>query len=91
MAFTIITCSGISNTGKLTTQTGSTLLYRCGREIEAYISATHPTQSVEEAIGHAEKILILDGCADCCGRKTVSGRCESVTGAADGSIPVGRT
>lgn len=69
MAYTIITCSGISNTGKLTTQTGRALLHRCGREVEACISATRPTVVVEEAIGHAERILILDGCADCCARK----------------------
>ncbi|MDT8357590.1 MAG: putative zinc-binding protein [Methanomicrobiaceae archaeon] len=69
MAFTIITCSGVSNTGKLTTQTGRALLHRCGREVDACISATRPTAVVEEAIGQAEKILILDGCADCCGKK----------------------
>lgn len=69
MAYTIITCSGVSNTGKLTTQVGTLLLHRCGDRIDACISATRPTVVVEEEIGRAEKILILDGCADCCGKK----------------------
>lgn len=71
MAVTVIACSGISNTGKLTAQTGAALMRRCGGRIEACIAATRPTASLEAAIRHADRILVLDGCADCCGRKKV--------------------
>ncbi|MBN1194187.1 MAG: putative zinc-binding protein [Methanomicrobiaceae archaeon] len=69
MAFTIITCSGISNTGKLTTQAGTVLLHRCPAKVEACTAATRPTASLENTARQAEKILVLDGCSDCCGRK----------------------
>jgi uncharacterized metal-binding protein len=69
MAVTIITCSGVSSTGKLTTQAGTVLLHRCGGKIEACIPATRPTASLENTLRHAEQILVLDGCGDCCGRK----------------------
>jgi uncharacterized metal-binding protein len=69
MAITIITCSGISSTGKLTTQAGTTLLHRCGGRVEACIPASRPTASLESALQHAGRILVLDGCGDCCGKK----------------------
>lgn len=69
MAVTVITCSGISNTGKLTTQTGTALMRRCGGRIEACIAATRPTAALEVAVRHADRILVLDGCGDCCGKK----------------------
>lgn len=69
MAFTVITCSGVSNTGKLTAQTGAMLLRcSCGM-IEACIAATRPTAALEATVRHADRILVLDGCGDCCGRK----------------------
>jgi uncharacterized metal-binding protein len=71
MAFTVITCSGISNTGKLTTQAGATVVRRCNGTVEACIAATRPTASLETAVRHADRILVLDGCSDCCGRKKV--------------------
>jgi uncharacterized metal-binding protein len=71
MAFTIITCSGISNTGKLTTQTGTMLMRRCGGMVEACLAATRPTATLESAIRYADSVLVLDGCTDCCGMKKV--------------------
>jgi uncharacterized metal-binding protein len=71
MAVTVITCSGISNTGKLTTQAGAALMRRYGGMVEACLAATRPTASLEAAIRHADCILVLDGCGDCCGRKKV--------------------
>lgn len=71
MAFTVITCSGISNTGKLTTRVGAVLMCRCGGMVEACLAATLPTESLEGALRHSDRILVLDGCGDCCGRKKV--------------------
>lgn len=69
MAFTVVACSGISSTGKLTAQTGTALLHRCGGEIEACVGAR--AAALEDAVRHADCILILDGCEDCCGMKKV--------------------
>ncbi|HDQ07995.1 MAG TPA: zinc-binding protein [Methanoculleus sp.] len=70
MAVTIVTCSGISNTGKLTAQTGAVLLHRCGGDVEACVGA-RDTASLERALVHAEAVLVLDGCEDCCAKKKV--------------------
>lgn len=69
MTFTIITCSGVSSTGKLTTQTGVVLMHRSGGRIENCIAATRPTESLERIVKHADRLLVLDGCADCCAMK----------------------
>lgn len=71
MAFTVITCSGLSNTGKLTAQTGAMLLRSSCGAVETCVAATRPTASLEVAVRHADRILVLDGCGDCCGRKKV--------------------
>jgi len=71
MAVTVITCSGISNTGKLTAQAGAALMRRYGGMVEACLAATRPTASLENAVRHADRVLVLDGCGDCCGKKKV--------------------
>jgi uncharacterized metal-binding protein len=71
MAVTVITCSGISNTGKLTAQAGTRLLHCSCGAVEACVAATRPTASLENALRYAERVLVLDGCGDCCGRKKV--------------------
>ncbi|WP_048130499.1 hypothetical protein [Methanolacinia petrolearia] len=42
MGITIITCSGVSNTGKLTTQAGLTPMNRCPGKIDKCIEAGRP-------------------------------------------------
>lgn len=69
MAFTIVACSGISNTGKLTFHAGTALVCRCGGLVEDCVRAR--TASLETVIRHTDRILVLDGCADCCGKKKV--------------------
>ncbi|MCK9276969.1 MAG: putative zinc-binding protein [Methanoculleus sp.] len=69
MAVTIVACSGISNTGKLTAQTGAMLLHCSCGAVEACIPATRPTASLEAAVRYTDRVLVLDGCGDCCGRK----------------------
>jgi len=71
MAYTIITCSGISNTGKLTTRTAAHLQCRCASEIDCCIPATREKEAINEAIQHAEDLLIVDGCSDCCALKKI--------------------
>jgi uncharacterized metal-binding protein len=69
--FTIITCSGISNTGRLTTQAALTLLQRRPGEY-VWIQAQQPAASLEAEIGEAEQVIVIDGCNDCCARKKLS-------------------
>lgn len=71
MAYTIITCSGISNTGKLTTRTATLLTQRCAGEIDCCIPATQERGGIDEALRDAEEILVLDGCSDCCALKKI--------------------
>ena len=60
---TLITCSGLSNTGRLTTLTGTALLRRSPDIVEASLPASRP---LEEAAHYAGRILALDGCEDAC-------------------------
>lgn len=72
----LITCSGISNTGKLTTQAALTLLQRRpGRYL--WMHAKQSASSLEEAAGDADLAVVLDGCSDCCAGKKIS-PCSSV-------------
>lgn len=68
---TLITCSGISNTGKLTAKTGEMLMRKCPGMIEHCISSRVDPDRLRDALSQAEKIVVLDGCTDCCGRKKV--------------------
>ncbi|MDG6249820.1 putative zinc-binding protein [Methanocalculus sp.] len=76
MAYTIITCSGISNTGKLTTRCAMNLHRICAGEIDCCIPATREREAIDEALRDAEELLIIDGCSDCCALKKIqhSGR-----------------
>lgn len=74
MAVTLVTCSGVSSTGQLTTQTATVLLQRCGGRIESCIPAGRLSASQEQALRDADHVLVLDGCADCCGRKELASR-----------------
>jgi uncharacterized metal-binding protein len=60
---TLITCSGLSNTGKLTGRAGMVVQQRSPGSVEALLPASRP---LEEAARHAGRILALDGCEDAC-------------------------
>lgn len=66
---TLITCSGISNTGKLTAKVGEILIRRCPGQIEMCLPARAQPEKMRDFLAHAEQILVVDGCSDCCGRK----------------------
>lgn len=68
---TLITCSGISNTGKLTAKTGEALIRRCPGLIELCLSARTDPKFLLDALTQAERIVVIDGCTDCCARKKV--------------------
>jgi uncharacterized metal-binding protein len=67
----LITCSGISNTGKLTTQTATLLMQRRpGQYI--WMHAKQSAAMLDAEIGSAEKVIVLDGCTDCCATKKLA-------------------
>jgi uncharacterized metal-binding protein len=71
MTFALVTCSGISNTGKLTTQAALTLLQRRPGQY-VWMHARQSTANLEAEIGDAEQVIVIDGCTDCCAKKKLS-------------------
>lgn len=65
----LVTCSGISNTGKLTTKVSEMLHRSCPGLIECSLAARCDPEKLLDALAHAEQILVVDGCTDCCGKK----------------------
>ncbi len=39
------------------------------RGVEACVAATRSTASLESALRHSDRVLVLEGCADCCRMK----------------------
>ena len=71
MTYALVTCSGISNTGKLTTQAAQTLLQRKpGQYVWMHIKQSAATLDTE--IGDAERVIVLDGCTDCCASRKLA-------------------
>jgi uncharacterized metal-binding protein len=71
VTFAVVTCSGISNTGKLTTQAALTLLQRKpGQYI--WMHAKQSAATLEAEIGDVEQVIVIDGCTDCCAKKKLS-------------------
>ncbi len=66
---TLVTCSGLSNTGKLTGRAGMVILQRYPETVEISLPASRPPASLEEAARSAGRVLALDGCEDTCALK----------------------
>jgi len=71
MTFALVTCSGISNTGKLTTQAGMLLMQRRpGRFL--CMNCKQSAESLRMDAESAERLIVLDGCTDCCATKKLT-------------------
>jgi uncharacterized metal-binding protein len=68
MAIALITCSGLSNVGRLTTAVGQQLLMRRPGRIE-WVRAQAGPGTIAGAADDADLVIVLDGCEDCCGSK----------------------
>ncbi|MDI6718239.1 MAG: putative zinc-binding protein [Methanomicrobiales archaeon] len=66
----IVTCSGISNTGKLTTQV-ATALMRSRPGAFVWVKAQKPPGEIQACAGDAEELVVIDGCSDCCATKKI--------------------
>jgi uncharacterized metal-binding protein len=66
---TLLTCSGISHTGRLTTLTGISLRCRHPTLISCHLQLTSLKRPLEEEISDAGYLIAVDGCGECCAGK----------------------
>ena len=71
MTYALVTCSGISNTGKLTTQAAQLLLQRKPGQY-VWMHAKQSAATLEAEIGDADQVIVIDGCTDCCAGKKIA-------------------
>ncbi len=71
MTYAIVTCSGISNTGKLTTQAGMLLMQR-KPGMFLCMNCKQSAETLRMDTGGAERLIVLDGCTDCCATKKLT-------------------
>ncbi len=64
----LITCSGLSNTGRLTTQVAMTLMSRSATGI-AWAQASKGVNAIANAVDDADQIIVIEGCSDYCALK----------------------
>jgi uncharacterized metal-binding protein len=67
----LLTCSGISHTGRLTTGTGTTLRCRHPVLIGRHIQLTSLKRPLDQEISEDEYLVVVDGCGECCARKRI--------------------
>ncbi len=67
----LITCSGLSNTGKCTTQAAAMLRQRNPGLVDYHlvVSGGEPITVPEGLDENSLKVIVIDGCDDFCGRK----------------------
>ena len=68
----LVTCSGISNTGKLTTQAACSLMQRWPGRFQ-WTHVKKSAASLEEECSGGHQIIVIDGCSDCCAGKKLAG------------------
>jgi uncharacterized metal-binding protein len=67
----IVTCSGVSNTGKLTTQAAIALLRHDPDSLE-WIRAGDEPGRLLQTVEMADQVIVINGCADCCAKKKLN-------------------
>jgi uncharacterized metal-binding protein len=70
----LITCSGVSNVGKLTAQAAGVLVQREPDLFEGYLHAKQSTRDMEAVI-NGGKVVVIDGCGDRCAAKRLKSLC----------------
>ncbi len=64
----LVTCSGLSNTGKLTTQV-AVALTRYNPGILEWIRASAGPDRLMQVAGSGDQVIEVNGCPDCCAGK----------------------
>lgn len=68
----LVACSGISNTGKLTTQAALALMQKWpGRFLWTHVKKS--AALLGEEVREADRVVVIDGCHDCCATKKLAG------------------
>ena len=70
----LITCSGVSNVGKLTAQVAGILAQKESDLFEGHLHAKQSTRDMEAVI-NGGKVVVIDGCGDRCGGKKLKSLC----------------
>lgn len=65
----LLTCSGISHTGQLTTMAGNSLRCRHPVLVSRDVRLTSLTRSLEKELTGDECLIAVDGCEECCAKK----------------------
>ena len=68
MAIALITCSGLSNVGRLTTAVAQQVLMRRPGRVQ-WVRAQAGLDAIANAADLADIVIALDGCEDCCGSR----------------------
>jgi uncharacterized metal-binding protein len=66
----LITCSGLSNTGRLTTQVATILISRHPAAI-TWVKAHKGAENIADSVEDADLIIVLEGCSDLCASKKI--------------------
>ncbi len=65
----LLTCSGISHTGQLTTMTGNSLRCRHPVLVTRHLQLTALKHPLEKELQAGECLIAVDGCEECCVKK----------------------
>jgi len=68
----LITCSGLSNTGRLTTQVATILVNR-HPAVVTWVKAHKDGENIADAAEESDMIIVLEGCSDHCASKKING------------------
>jgi len=69
---TLLTCSGISHTGQLTTRAGTSLRCRHPHRVTRHLLLTALGRPLEEELRDDEYLVVVDGCEECCVKKRMA-------------------
>jgi uncharacterized metal-binding protein len=65
----LLTCSGISHTGQLTTMTGNSLRCRHPVLVTRHLKLTALKRPLEKELQDGDCLVAVDGCEECCAKK----------------------
>lgn len=71
MTTTLVTCSGVSNTGKLTTQAAQLLMPKHPGRYQ-WTHTKKSASALEDEVRDADRVIVIDGCTDCCATKKLA-------------------
>lgn len=66
----LITCSGLFNTGRLTTQVATILISRHPAAF-TWVKAHKGAENIADAVEDADLVIVLEGCSDHCASKKI--------------------